>query len=235
MVKYDSYFIVEFRTMILNEIETFQGFIVRKVELEKGIYKYGVQFILERVEIESIFNKMKNFTNGLHNDSKIQESNFCRKNKMECFKAGIYSGEKRKHIRFRIPSPISAKMVQLDKEHLNAKGKQVYIENIGPGGLQFISHAELSPYNNDLYEFDITILNRKLVLKGHIIRKRTVENGFFQYGVKFQIESCQTEMTLEIIEKIKSNLKKKIEYKTSRFCITNENRIEDKEHYVQWC
>ena len=55
--------IIEFKLVIAEELKAFYGYILRKEEIDKGIYRYGVKFIDDGTENEKSIRKLYEFNN----------------------------------------------------------------------------------------------------------------------------------------------------------------------------
>lgn len=74
--------VIEFKLTIEEEITSFGGHIVRKEELNDGLYRYGVQFINYVAENEQFIIKLYN----LNEKGKLKSSIFCPCNKLNRIK-----------------------------------------------------------------------------------------------------------------------------------------------------
>jgi diguanylate cyclase (GGDEF)-like protein len=139
--------------------------------------------------------------------SKILAKSVINPNK-EAFKRPIR--EKRKHFRVDLPFPLNADMtiVQIKEKPIELGKTEVLIENIGLGGLRFLTHIQL-PINGEItLKFETEILGGKIKLLGHIVWKQEIENSYFQYGLKFTIHESDQPTIASILTKLSLHIRK---------------------------
>lgn len=217
-------FIVKFYILIMDRPILIEGFIVKKMEFEDGIFQYGVQFVAEDPQVKGIKKILSELDYLASRGIKDINSSFCIKSKMECFRLSKVESEKRGYLRFQCPSPLCAKLIlkKINNKLVNAEGDTVCVEDIGQGGLRFLSHIEYPAIKDMMFEFQMIILDQKLFLKGYIVRKQEVEKGIYEYGVRFNILEGQKEEIGAAIESMKANLNRKLWFKKSSFCIKDK-------------
>jgi diguanylate cyclase (GGDEF)-like protein/PAS domain S-box-containing protein len=70
---------------------------------------------------------------------------------------------------------------------------EVFIRNIGPGGLRFLVGVKL-PVNSDiLLMFKTQMVNQMYVLYGFIVWYNELDNDIYEYGVQFQMKETEHE------------------------------------------
>jgi hypothetical protein len=217
-------FIVKFYIVIIDKPLLIEGFIVRKSEFENGIFRYGVQFVVDDSKVNNITELLSKLNYLVGKGIKDTGSSYCIKNKMECFRISKVESEKRAYLRFQCPSPLCAKLVlkKINNKAVNADGDTVCIEDIGQGGLRFLSHIDYPVIRDMLFEFQMIVLDHWLFLNGYIVRKHQIEKGIYEYGVKFDILKEQKQEIGEAIEAMKRNLSRKLWFKKSSFCIKDK-------------
>ena len=96
---------------------------------------------------------------------------------------------------------------------ISFKGKQVtlgktevLIEDIGPGGLKFLSTIQLPIHPDIIYQFETIIMNQHITLNGHIVWKNEVKD-IFQYGVQFLMDENERVRLLKILNHFSLQLK----------------------------
>ena len=76
----------------------------------------------------------------------------------------------------------------------------VFITNIGPGGLKFVMGYKLPVNDNILLKFETEILNQPYNLLGKVAWSNELENGtVYEYGIQFQIEENEQ---LELVQNL---------------------------------
>ena len=81
--------IIEFKLLIAEELTAFHGYIVRKSELDNGVFRYGIKFINDVAENERPIRKL----NELNQNGNINKTKFCYGNVLQCLKK--YEGKKK--------------------------------------------------------------------------------------------------------------------------------------------
>jgi hypothetical protein len=216
--------IIKFYTIILRKPLLLEGIIVRKTEIDKDMFQYGIQFVIDDSETDSIsklLNKLDFITTKGIRDL---GSNFCIRNRMECFKLVRFDNEKRAYFRFQCPSPLCAKVIvkSINNKIINSSGDRICIEDIGQGGLKFLSHINYPVIKDILYEFQMIIADKTLDLNGYIVRKKEIETGIFQYGVIFDILDTQKHEINGAIDTMKKEINRRLWFKKSSFCVKDK-------------
>ncbi|NRF96063.1 EAL domain-containing protein [Paenibacillus frigoriresistens] len=109
---------------------------------------------------------------------------------------------RRRYFRVNLKNSMVAEMTisMFKGRNVELGGTEVYITNIGPGGLKFLMGVKL-PVNDDIIlKFRTEILNQAYELHGSIAWINEIEGGeVYEYGVQFQIEENER---LELMKKI---------------------------------
>jgi hypothetical protein len=143
---------------------------------------------------------------------------------MECLQISTLKGDKRVYFRFKCPKPLcgSITIIRINNKLVHSESDQICIEDIGPGGLRFLSNVDLPAVKDIIYEFQTSILENKFFLQGYILRKKQLEKNFFEYGVKFDINEAKRNHITQVVEETKILLKNRSSIKDKIFCGKNE-------------
>lgn len=97
---------------------------------------------------------------------------------------------RRKHYRLNFPIRLEADMmlVSIAGRTMELEVSKVLIENIGVGGLRFISNLKLPIRGDVLYQFKTELLEESVTLNGTIVWKEEINEDLMEYGIKFTIE-----------------------------------------------
>ena len=117
--------------------------------------------------------------------------------------------ERRNYFRVNILSPMSSQMTltSIQGKQVELGKTEVLIEDIGPGGLKFLSTIQL-PIRPDIqFQFETTIMDQPVKLQGHVVWKNEVK-GIFQYGVHFIIDEDERSSLIKILYNFLLQLKK---------------------------
>ncbi|MFD1926751.1 EAL domain-containing protein [Sporosarcina siberiensis] len=97
--------------------------------------------------------------------------------------------QRRAYFRIELENPLEALMTvaELNGEIVHLGNTKVLIEDIGPGGLGFISNIKLPVKAGIVLKFQITILGEDFVLYGSIVHTSERDN-LYQYGINFILD-----------------------------------------------
>ena len=84
-------------------------------------------------------------------------------------------------------------LIQLNETLLKEESSDIIIENIGPGGLRFVSNILLEEEQEIIYSFNAEVIGETIHFPGVIIWNEELSEGLYQYGVHFRLpESTKT-------------------------------------------
>ena len=115
---------------------------------------------------------------------------------------------RRQTFRVDLPLPLSGNMtiVKIKDRFIKLGKTEILIENIGPGGLRFISHINL-PLNPDIIlEFETEILGDRTPFFGHVVWKEELKDGFIQYGIQFNASKAEQSLITGLTDKLQKAL-----------------------------
>ena len=86
--------------------------------------------------------------------------------------------EKRKYFRIDLQYPLEAFMTvsELNGKKVQLGNTKVLVENIGPGGLRFVSNIKLPARSDIVLKFQTTIIDEEMTLYGTIAYDEEQEN-----------------------------------------------------------
>ncbi|MBB5172510.1 PilZ domain-containing protein [Texcoconibacillus texcoconensis] len=98
--------------------------------------------------------------------------------------------EKRNYFRIPLNHPLDATMtiLKIKGEYVDLGKTKILIEDIGLGGIRFISTLKLPVLHDVILYFETEILGRTISPVGHIVWKHDIDDELSQYGVEFTIE-----------------------------------------------
>ncbi|MUK88999.1 EAL domain-containing protein [Ornithinibacillus sp. L9] len=119
------------------------------------------------------------------------------------------SKNRRKHFRIPLTFPIAASMTlsTMNGKNVNIGKNDVLIEDIGASGLKFLANIHLPVRYDILYEFETTIMNKKITLYGKIVRKEEIK-GVFSYGVEFIFDGPERDNFINTLNQFSVQLRK---------------------------
>lgn len=215
-----SNIIIKLNTIILDRSLDLDGVLVRRCTVNKGIYEYGIKFIIDDTTTDSLTKVLDELKLKLDKKLIIYNSNFCYRDKLECLRTKTIKGEHRSFFRYYCSNPICGDLfiIKINNKLIESNSDKVCIEDIGPGGLRFLSHIDLPIICDILYEIQLTILEQILFLRGYIVRKSEISKGIFQYGLKFDITDVQRQLIVNAIDEIKIRFDSGNKFKNICFC-----------------
>ena len=101
---------------------------------------------------------------------------------------------------FMTVSEINGRKVQLGKT-------KILIEDIGPGGLRYLSNIKLPTRSDVILKFQIKVLDEELTLYGTIVHDIDPDN-LYQYGIKFNVDQKQIERLIKHFNRLQVQVKK---------------------------
>jgi hypothetical protein len=87
--------------------------------------------------------------------------------------------------RIKIQSPLESELTLLNMD-ADLENVEIIIENLGSGGLRFLSNLHLELDQEIIFSFESELLEGKIHLPGVIIWTEEISVGLFQCGVHFE-------------------------------------------------
>ncbi|HZG70258.1 MAG TPA: EAL domain-containing protein, partial [Chondromyces sp.] len=109
--------------------------------------------------------------------------------------------DRRKYYRINLPFALSSNMslTSIQGKPVKLGKTEALIEDIGPGGLKFLSAIQLPVRSDIILEFETTIMDHKVKLNGHIVWKEEIQ-GVFQYGLQFLLEESERDHFTKMLD-----------------------------------
>ncbi|WML24782.1 PilZ domain-containing protein [Neobacillus sp. OS1-33] len=93
--------------------------------------------------------------------------------------------------RIKINYPLESVLTLINRKEIEIgieeENTVVFIENIGPGGLRFLSNLKLMVDQKIIFSFETEEIN-EIHIQGVIIWKDEMSEGLYMYGVHFYLE-----------------------------------------------
>lgn len=117
--------------------------------------------------------------------------------------------EKRKYFRIDLQYPLEAFMTvaELNGKKVQLGNTKVVVENIGPGGLRFVSNIKLPTRSDIVLKFQTTIIDEEMTLYGTIVFDEE-QGNLYRYGVKFIVDEKQRDYLIKNFNQFQLQLKK---------------------------
>ena len=223
--------VIEFKLTIDEESTSFYGHIVRKEQIDRDIYRYGVQFINRNDDEEQFINKLK----GLSEEGILKNCALCSDNLVDCIKKYRGKFNKRIYKRYKLNNNFVAKLkvdTLINKSRIS-QWDTILIDNISQTGIQFISDIEVPIDENITLEFKIVISNIEIYISGYALWRVEAADNKFRYGVEFHIPDSKKEMIAKILDDVMDlSLEKGL--LTHKFSRLKFNYAKDENHNFEW-
>lgn len=224
--------VIEFKLIIEGVSAAFYGYIVRKEEVDTGIYRYGVQFVNKADEDHEKF--ISKFSE-LNKEGILKNSALCSCGLVDCSRK--YTGKFNKRIfkRYKLNNNFVAKM-KVDKIINKPDVSQwntILIDNISQEGIQFITDIEVPVGEESGLEFKIVIADVKIYAKGYALWRVKAEENKYRYGVKLDIPDSKKEKIAHILDEV-------VDFSLENGLLTHEcfrlkfNYSKPEEHSFEW-
>ncbi|KXH82095.1 hypothetical protein AU377_06585 [Sporosarcina sp. HYO08] len=115
--------------------------------------------------------------------------------------------ERRKYFRIEFQYPLECSMTisELNGKKVQLGRTNVLIENIGPGGLRFLSNIKLPAKEDLTLQFKMSILGNELVLHGKIIHTSEIDD-VYRYGIQFILKEKRRELLIKKLNQFQLRL-----------------------------
>lgn len=99
----------------------------------------------------------------------------------------------REFFRLKLEPPLCADMtiVLVRGKTLETGGTVVLIEDLGAGGLRFLSHLKMPASDQLVLQFETELCAQKLTMYGHVVRCVPWDTDFYEYAVRFTMDESQ--------------------------------------------
>ncbi|WP_428909990.1 EAL domain-containing protein [Niallia sp. Krafla_26] len=112
--------------------------------------------------------------------------------------------ERRKFFRMNFDVPLCASMTltRIHGKDVNLGKTEVLVEDIGLGGLRFLSDIRLPIHRDILLEFKTEILGKTITMYGSIVWMKELKSNIYQYGVEFAIDEQERSHLSKLLNKL---------------------------------
>lgn len=133
----------------------------------------------------------------------------------------------RKYFRVALRPPLCGTMTiaLIGDRAIQTGDAKVCIEDIGPGGLKFLSHLKLSRNNNVLLEFRTQICGQEYPFWGSVVRVIEREAHIWEYGVEFHIDEVTRAKFVTLFHQLTLKVYKYKQWQDCSIC-SKDSRIQ---------
>ncbi|WP_413375635.1 EAL domain-containing protein [Alkalihalobacillus sp. 1P02AB] len=117
---------------------------------------------------------------------------------------------RRKFFRIILPFPLSSQMtiIKIKDKDIKLGYSEVVIEDIGLGGICFLSHLCLAVNEEIIYQFETEVLGEHIRASGCIVWRQEVERNTYRYGVEFNRDTKESEQLFQLLNRLALQMKK---------------------------
>lgn len=118
-------------------------------------------------------------------------------------------GERRKFFRIKFLRILEANLtiLEIKGKKVNVGNTKVLIKNIGPGGLCFITNFRLPVDDKIIMQFKTQLIGEEITVYGCIVWSRDIENGLFEYGVKFTFDENKRTELVKVLNQVQIRMR----------------------------
>jgi diguanylate cyclase (GGDEF)-like protein/PAS domain S-box-containing protein len=122
----------------------------------------------------------------------------------------LYSKNRRKFIRVAFPKSIKGNMtvVKVKNRNIDLGKTAILIEDISAGGMRILSNICIPSREDITLQFEMELLGEQTIVLGQIVWLLEKDNGFFQYGVSFDISSGERDHLVKLVNTLGLRLTK---------------------------
>lgn len=119
--------------------------------------------------------------------------------------------ESRRYFRVSLPQPLQAKMtiVEIEGRQVETGKVEILIDNIGPGGLDFLASMRLPIIKKLVLEFTTQLLDEEITVNGKLIRMKEINPGYYAYGIEFDIDENERMKLIGLLNIVQARVRKK--------------------------
>ncbi|MCM3630136.1 PAS domain S-box protein [Paenibacillus glycanilyticus] len=117
---------------------------------------------------------------------------------------------RRQYFRVSPPYPLSALMtvIEINGKSIELGKTEIVIEDLGAGGLRFLSSIQLAVHPGILLEIETRILHQTIQLYGKVVWLKELDSGIYQYGVEFQISERERTSLTRVLHELSIQLRR---------------------------
>lgn len=112
--------------------------------------------------------------------------------------------QEREFYRLQLARPLcsSIEIIRIKDNVIESGVAKVCVDDIAGGGLRFVSDLDLLVEERVVFQFQLKILGQNIKTQGNIVRKKELQGGLFEYGVKFTMEDTQVDKLAHTVNKL---------------------------------
>jgi len=118
--------------------------------------------------------------------------------------------EKRKYFRVKLPLLLEAdiSIINFNGRNIQTGSTPVLIENLGGGGLCFISNLLLPTQQNIILQFITSLAGTEIIVFGSPVWVNKIENDLYKYGICFKLDEHDRTNLIGVLNQFQVRLKR---------------------------
>ncbi len=122
----------------------------------------------------------------------------------------ISNEERRNFFRVTLDFPLSASMtlIRIHGRKVELGRTEVLVEDIGLGGLRFLSDIRLPVHRDIILEFETEILGNTIKMYGSVVWMRELKSDIYQYGLEFSMDEGERSVLAQLLNRLAILLRK---------------------------
>lgn len=131
--------------------------------------------------------------------------------------------DRRKYFRINFHQLLvaSATIKELNGKPISIGDTKVLIQDIGPGGLCFISNLNLPIEKNIIMRFATQLIGEEINVLGRLIWSEEIDTNLYEYGIEFTIDEDVREDLVRIFNTVQIKMRKDILFAEGDFITTS--------------
>lgn len=121
------------------------------------------------------------------------------------------TGQQREYFRLKLEHALCADMtiVLVKGKSMEIGSAKVLIEDLGGGGLRFLSHLRMPASDQLVLQFETEICSQHVQMYGHVVRTNRWEDDFYEYAVRFTMEESVHQEISRLVNRLAIRFRQK--------------------------
>lgn len=136
----------------------------------------------------------------------------------------VIENNHREFFRLQLKNAITSdmRMIRVQNKVIESAYKEVLIDDIGPGGMRFLSDLKIPVNRLVVWGFRTELLGQIIEVNGFVVRARIIEKGIYEYGLKFIMDEKERLFFIKLCNELALKLRQSPIIKGCRFVGMNK-------------
>ena len=99
-------------------------------------------------------------------------------------------------------------LIRIHGKNVELGRTEVLVEDIGLGGLHFLTDIHLPVHRDIILEFKTEILGKTITMYGSVVWMKELKSEIYQYGLEFSIDENERSVLTQLLNKLAILLRK---------------------------